>query len=239
LSIMSDLELPAEDWYRRFFTELPNEFWRQAAPPASATPDVDFVERRLGLRPGARVLDVPCGSGRHSLELARRGYQVTGVDVSPEAIEHARAAAADAGLDVRLVCDEMRAIPQEGEFDAAICLGNCLGYLDIAGLREFAAALAGAVRPGGGLVVDYNATAESILPGYTGEPSTHTTGPITMDATHEYDVIGGRLLSRYRFTRGNETLDATAVHHVHTCAHVVSPGVPIVTGPALPSLPCS
>ena len=62
----------------------------------------------------------------------------------------------------------MRDVPADG-FDAAVCMGNSFGYLDLAGTRAFVAALAAAVRPGGGLVIDYNAAAESILPGYTGE----------------------------------------------------------------------
>ena len=93
-------EIPASDWYTEFFTELPNEFWRRAAPPESAEADIDFVERQLGLSPGSRIVDVPCGSGRHSLALAARGHVVTGIDISTEAIAHARRAAADAGLDI-------------------------------------------------------------------------------------------------------------------------------------------
>ena len=54
-------------WYADFFTELPNEFWRRAVPPEATTAEVDFVEERLGLAPGSRVVDVPCGSGRHSM----------------------------------------------------------------------------------------------------------------------------------------------------------------------------
>ena len=76
------------------------------------------------------------------------------------------------------------------------------------------------MRPGGGLVVDYNAAAESVLPGYTGEPKTHVAGEIVMAAEQEYDVSGGRMLSRYVFTRGAEKLRATAIHHMYTCAHV-------------------
>ncbi|MFC6094880.1 class I SAM-dependent methyltransferase [Saccharothrix lopnurensis] len=77
---------PSSTWYVDFFTELPNEFWRRAVPPEVTVEEIDFVEERLGLAPGSLVLDVPCGSGRHSLELARRGHRVTGVDLSAEAI---------------------------------------------------------------------------------------------------------------------------------------------------------
>src|SRR5664280_2724543 len=111
-------------WYTEFFTELPNEFWRRAAPPESAEADIDFVERQLGLSPGSRVVDVPCGSGRHSLALTARGHVVTGTDISTEAIAYARQAAADAGLDIDLTVADMRDIPHGKTFDAAICMGT-------------------------------------------------------------------------------------------------------------------
>src|SRR6185312_7085529 len=116
-----------------------------AATPAMTTADVDFVERELQLSPGARLLDVPCGSGRHSIALAGRGYRVTGLDISAEAIGHARALSAD----VEWLQGDMRHLPDEAGYDAALCLGNSFGYLGPAGTREFAAALARAVRPGG------------------------------------------------------------------------------------------
>ena len=163
-------EIPAPDWYADFFTELPNEFWRRAAPPESAEADIDFVERRLGLSPGSRIVDVPCGSGRHSLASAARGHLVTGIDISSEAIAHARQAATDAGLDIDLAVTDMRDIPRSKTFDAAICMGNSFGYLEIDGVRQFLAGVAAVVRPSGGMVIDFNAAAETILPGFRGEP---------------------------------------------------------------------
>ncbi|MGH3568367.1 MAG: SAM-dependent methyltransferase [Pseudonocardia sp.] len=207
-------------WYADFFTELPNEFWRRAVPPESTEADIDFIERHLGMRPGSSILDVPCGSGRHTLVLAARGHRLTGVDISTEAITHARRAAADTHLDLDLIEADMRDVPRDGSFDAAICMGNSFGYLDIAGTREFVAALADAVLPGGGLVIDFNATAETVLPGYRGEPRTMQTGDITVEATTEYDITGSRLISRYHFTRGEEESRATAIHHLYTSAHL-------------------
>lgn len=209
-------------WFTDFFTELPNEFWRHAVPPEATDQEVGFIERHLALAPGSRILDVPCGSGRHSLALAARGHRVTGLDISAEAVGHARRAAAGAGLDVELAVADMRRIPQGRVFDAAVCMGNSFGYLDLAGTREFLAALAGAVRPGGGLVIDFNAAAETVLPGYRGEPRTMVAGPVTMAATTEYDVVRSRLLSHYRFSRGAEAVELTAVHHVYTCAQLVA-----------------
>ncbi len=209
------------DWYADFFTELPNEFWRRAVPPQATVSEVDFIETRLGLKPGSRVIDVPCGSGRHALALAARGHDVLGVDISTEAIEHARRAAADAGLDVELVVGEMRDIPGDGSFDAAVCMGNSFGYLDQDGLSEFVSALAATVRPGGGLVVDYSVAAESVLPGFADDqPRDMTVGDITAAGSNSYDVVGSRLLSHYVFTRGPQQVSATALHHVYTVAHL-------------------
>jgi SAM-dependent methyltransferase len=206
-------------WYADFFTELPNEFWRRAVPPEATTAEVDFVEERLGLTPGSRVVDVPCGSGRHSIALAERGHTVTGLDISAEAIEHARRTAKAAGVDVDFRLAEMRDVPPDG-FDAAVCMGNSFGYLDPEGTRTFVAALAAAVRPGGGLVVDFSAAAESVLPGFTGEDRTMNVGDISVAATTEYDVAHSRLISGYRFARGAEEVAVTALHHVFTCAHI-------------------
>lgn len=119
------------DWYLNFFTELPNEFWRSAMPTEVTQAEVDFIERHLGLEPDSRVVDVPCGSGRHALALASRGHHVTGVDISPEAIGYARRAATDAGLSMNLSVADMRDIPRDGRFDAAVCMGNSFGYLDL------------------------------------------------------------------------------------------------------------
>ena len=73
-------------WYTQLFTELPNALWRAAVPPDATSAEVDFLER-MARRAAGSVLDVPCGSGRHALELARRGHRVCGVDVSVEAID--------------------------------------------------------------------------------------------------------------------------------------------------------
>jgi len=213
-------EVPAPDWYTEFFTELPNEFWRRAAPPESATAEIDFVEHQLGLAPGSRIVDVPCGSGRHSLAMAARGHVVTGIDISGEAIAHARRAASEAGLAIDFRVADMRDIPRNNSFDAVICMGNSFGYLEIAGVREFLSGVAAALAPGGGVVIDFNVAAESILPGFTGEPRTMRTGDITVQATTDYDIANSRLISGYRFIRGTQETRVSAIHHLYTCAHL-------------------
>jgi SAM-dependent methyltransferase len=106
-----------------------------------------FVHDLLGGAPG-RLLDVACGSGRHAREFAALGWQVTGVDYSPDLLERAR----EAGIDVHE--QDMRALEVPGApFDAVTCLFDSIGYpQDNDGV---VAALAGMRRHGGRVAVEF------------------------------------------------------------------------------------
>jgi SAM-dependent methyltransferase len=214
------------NWYTDFFTELPNAFWRAAVPPEHTAAEVDFLIRAAGLRPGSRVLDLPCGSGRHALELARRGYRVTGVDVSAEAVAYAREAARRERVDLDLRLGDMAAVPTDVRVDLAICMGNSFGYLEHAGTQRFLADLAVVVEPGGSIVLDYGFVAEALLPGLQLEEPPMTLGGIEAVSVNEYDATGSRWLTTFTFRRGSQEHRGTSVQHVYTAAEVVR----LVTG---------
>lgn len=113
------------------------EFWAETAPFqfsqrawATAEEQVEAVVKLLGLSPGMRVLDMPCGPGRHSLALARRGFSVTGVDRTPLFIEEARRRAEEESLEVELIREDMRRFRRPEAFDAALNLFTSFGYFD-------------------------------------------------------------------------------------------------------------
>jgi cyclopropane fatty-acyl-phospholipid synthase-like methyltransferase len=211
---------PGSHWYDEFFTELPNTFWRAAVPPAATAAEVEFLVRTTGLRPGHRVLDVCCGSGRHALPLARLGCRVTGIDVSAEAIAHARRAAEDERLAVDLRIGDVRALPSEVRADVALCMGNAFGYLDHAGTQAFLADLAGLVVPGGALVLDYAFVAESFLPAVRLEEEPMTIGGVQATSVNTYDAAASRWLTGFTFRRGEQVHHATSVQHIYTAAEV-------------------
>jgi SAM-dependent methyltransferase len=92
--------------------------------------EVNFLEKVLSIQKGAKILDCPCGHGRHSIELARRGYDVTGQDLNGYFIKEAEKAAKRAGVYVRWLKRDMRKIPFENEFDFVLNLFTAFGYLE-------------------------------------------------------------------------------------------------------------
>jgi len=108
-------------WYGDFFEGMGAEYLEYGFTRGTVHETRDLV-RELELGPSARVLDVGCGPGRHAIELARRGFEVVGVDLSPSLIEAARERAGAAGVEVSFEVMDAREIPPTGDFDAAYCV---------------------------------------------------------------------------------------------------------------------
>jgi len=113
--------------------------------------EVDHVISVLGLVPGERILDVGCGTGRHAIELAGRGIDVHGVDISQRFIDIARSRSSGATFERA----DARALEFDGEFDAVICLCQGAFGMMTAGGDDGAvvAGMARALRRGGRLAL--------------------------------------------------------------------------------------
>ena len=207
------------EWYESFFSPLVMQFWRAVIPAGSTHDEVAFVEGALGLAGPGRLLDLPCGEGRHALELARRGHQVTGVDLSPYALEQASAEARRTGAPVELLAGDMRA-PPPGPFDGACCLGNSIGYLSHEDLRRFLRAMLAVVRPGGRWVVDTGTAAESLLPRFGGDDRTLEAAGIRFTVRQRYDAVEGRLRQEAVLERGDEREETSISYGVYTVAEL-------------------
>jgi len=107
-------------WFKSFFGEDYFEIYRDAFPAEHTAAQVDGIVSLLGLDTGARVLDLACGHGRHAILLAKRGFDVTGYDLSEVFLARARADAEAEGVTARWVRGDMRELPFDGEFHAVI-----------------------------------------------------------------------------------------------------------------------
>src|SRR6266446_3637483 len=104
---------------------------------------------------GRTVLDLCCGPGRHAVEFAQRGFNVTGVDRSPFLLDRARERASEAGVTVEFVAEDMRRFRRPSSFDLACNLFTSFGYFenadeDLQVLRNIHESL----KPGGVFVID-------------------------------------------------------------------------------------
>jgi ubiquinone/menaquinone biosynthesis C-methylase UbiE len=122
---------------------------------ASADEQVKQVITLCGMRKGARVLDLCCGTGRHSLELASKGFKVVGVDLTEQYLNKARKQARAEGLDIQFVRDDMRRFCQLDYFDAIINMYTAFGYFENpADDRRVLSNIYYSLRKGGTLIIE-------------------------------------------------------------------------------------
>jgi SAM-dependent methyltransferase len=143
-------------WYKDWFRDTNYRTVYEHRDEQEAGSLIDLIERTIGHDARRRVLDLACGSGRHALAVARRGYSdVTGIDLSPTLLAEARHAAEFEGLPVRFLERDMRDIPEE-RFDLALNLFTSFGYFenddDNAAVIE---SVAQHLSPGGCFVIDF------------------------------------------------------------------------------------
>jgi len=117
-------------WYVNFFGEDYLNIYRHTLTADRTEKEVAFAERKLELGAGARVLDLCCGPGRHSVLFAKRGYRVTGLDLSQSYLDLARRAASDREVALETVAADMREIPFDNHFDAVVNMYSSFGYLE-------------------------------------------------------------------------------------------------------------
>jgi D-alanine-D-alanine ligase len=117
--------------------------------------EIDFILSILPAAPGDRIIDIGCGFGRHSLELARRGFDVLGIDPSPAMIAAAQEKSAPEGNPPQFRKQRGEDLAARDEFDAAICLFTTLGQVaDQQDNRQLLNNTFRALRPGGFVVLE-------------------------------------------------------------------------------------
>jgi len=125
------LRRPDGDWFadREYWDSNRSFIWSEKRVRMSGTA-AGYISRLLQMKPGDDVLDLACGFGRHSLQLARSGHRVTGVDLDPGLIAEASEKARDMGIEARFLVADMRDFMEPGSFDHIIIMYNSFGYFE-------------------------------------------------------------------------------------------------------------
>ena len=120
---------PRDTWFRDVFTE---EYFRTISPgqETQTRREVDFIIKSLSLEQGARILDLACGHGRHSIEITQRGYELAGLDLSMVMLKRALAAAQRQSLSIKFIHGDMRKLNFEQIFDGCYLWQSSFGYFD-------------------------------------------------------------------------------------------------------------
>jgi SAM-dependent methyltransferase len=207
------------NWYEDFFQGLFVDLWRRAIPPEMTEAEVEFLLRELAPAPGARLLDVPCGAGRHAIPAARRGYQVTGVDLSEEFLSAARKGSTGADDRVEWVRANMLELPDLGPFDGAWCMGNSFGYCVHADSRRFLAGVARSLKPGTRFVLNSGTVAEALLPNYRERIEAEIDGR-HFGLENRYVAERSCLEGRYLLKEGETEQLGASLHWVYTAGEI-------------------
>lgn len=142
-----------QQWYQELFENYARTYDREAYTQGTI-PEVDFIEKEIQYQKHYQILDVGCGTGRHAIELAKRGYTVTGIDLSASQLARAQEKADAAGVQVKFVAADARTLTFENEFELAIML--CEGAFPLMETDEMnyqiLAHIARALKSGGKLI---------------------------------------------------------------------------------------
>src|SRR5258706_7425710 len=235
------------NWYEDFFHGLALDLWRKAISPKQTKREADFLVKVLQCEQGSHLLDVPCGNGRLSLALAARGYRLTGMDISKEFVDEARAAASAlnstqpeppaaagsasevaraSGLQLtggtpvpQFVLGDMSRVEGNAIYDGAYCFGNSFGFLKYADMESFLNGVAQALKPGARFIVETGMAAESVL--HKLEPATvHQTEDISVTIKERYLAEESCIDTEYIFEKDGRVQSGNAKHWIYTVAEI-------------------
>jgi SAM-dependent methyltransferase len=183
--------------------------------------EVDCIISLLNIQPGIRVLDLCCGVGRHSLELARRGFHVTGVDRTSKYLEQARERSQAEGLDVEFAQEDMRTFCRPNTYDAAISMFTSFGYFENPEEdRQVAMNVYRSLKSGGLFLTDM--MGKEVLAHIFQERDWHEVDGVIWLQERKVSQNWGWMWNRWILLRGNERIEGEISYRLYSATEMVS-----------------
>lgn len=209
-----------DNWYETFFEGINCEMWEKAITPEWTNAEVAFIKDILNLPAGSSILDMPCGTGRHSLALSREGFRLTSIDISDEYINRLRKIAEAEELPVNIIHGNILSVQPGNGYEGAFCLGNSFGYFSYDDMQKFIQKVAMALKSGGKWIINSGLMAESFLAKFIKEKTYELPG-LTMHIRNDYDERNSCLLTTLTYTKDGKVETHRFKHHVYTIAEVI------------------
>jgi SAM-dependent methyltransferase len=212
----------SDRWYKDFFQGINCEIWEKAIPTDVTKQEVDFLLSELNLKKGQHILDIPCGFGRHAIELSKKGFNVTGIDISETFIKGLTEKIISEKLNIKAIQADILAMQLNEKFSGAVCLGNSFGYFNIDRMKLFVEKVSSSLEIGSKFIINSGMIAESILPNFLNysKNKSYNVGNITMDVANIYNVEDSYMISNLLYTKEGKTEEHSFKHYVFTLGQV-------------------
>lgn len=213
----------SDTWYEDFFQGINCELWEKAIPSEVTKQEVDFLVSEFNLPVGQHVLDIPCGFGRHAIELAKKGFQITGIDISQTFIRGLTEKINSEGLNIKAIQADILTVQFNEKFSGAICMGNSFGYFNFNKMEFFIQKVSSSLETGSKFIINSGMIAESILPNFLHYSinKTYTIENITMEVNNVYHANDSYMVSNLRYTKDDKIEEHSYKHYVFTLGEVL------------------
>ncbi|MDP9229391.1 MAG: class I SAM-dependent methyltransferase [Bacteroidota bacterium] len=205
-----------------FFKSIYKEIWKNIIPEKLTIAEVAFIQEAANLQQGNHVLDIMCGYGRHAIELARKGYQVTAIDSLREYIDEIKDISLSENLKIETIQDDVLNIKLEKKYDLAICMGNSLCFFDYDDTIELLQNLSFQLKKNGIFIFNSWAIAEIAIPLFK-EKTWGYSGEVKMLSDNKYLFNPTRIETKSIFIAPDNSIETrNAIDYIYSYAEMES-----------------
>lgn len=206
------------NWYVDFFNDITLDFWRKTITPQYTKNEVNFILKMINAKPNDKILDAPCGFGRHSIALARKGFCLTAIDLAKEYIQKLQQTAKKNNLPIDCKQGDINEMAFGENYKAVICFGNSFSYFDYNGMTNFISKVSNSLSDKGIFIANTSMLAENI-PNMQ-EREWMTLKDITLMVENRYEFYPSRYETDFIFIKDEKKTKRTAIHYIYTHAEI-------------------
>jgi len=184
-------------WYEDFFDENYTKTYVHLNRERTSK-DVDFIIKALEISKENLILDIPCGFGRHSIELNQRGYLVTGMEYNTPQIDEAKKLMKEKEVNFDIIKADMRDIPHKNKYDRLFNFFTSFGYFSDEENEKTMENFYNALKPGGMMLIEM-VNRDGILKNYQKSHITRLLEGELLLEERNYDPLTGRMYSTHTY----------------------------------------